>query len=598
MKTHKVRLLQLWTTLALIAGLLAFGVSRLGTANLPVSPTPAQKPAQPQPTGSRAILPLALPGATSAALGYVQMQGQGPANQPPQMDRSGKSGGSATTNPSVGVRVKENPAVAATTASLPDLPVPIVPTSVEPLIPLTIAPSLPINSFVSTTDDRLSTFALDVDTGSYTAVRNYIDAGELPPSSIVRPEEFINYFGYDYPIPEDGAFGIYVDAAPSPYTSTTQYVRVGIQGQRVSDTKRKDAVLTFVIDVSGSMGDDKKLSLVKEALRLLINELRPTDQVGIVVFGDNARILLENTTIANKDAILKAIDALQTEGSTNTEAGLRMAYDLANKYLTDGAINRVILCSDGVANVGNTTPDAIRQSIRDYTKKGITLTTVGFGMGDYNDYLMEQLADDGDGNYSYVDTLSAAKRIFVENLTGTLQVIAKDAKVQVDFNPAVVSRYRLIGYENRDVADGDFRNDTVDAGEIGAGHSVTALYEVELTSETAGDALTVQMRYADPKTAGVKEIKQPFKRSDFGQDFAAAKPRLQLAVAVAAFAEQLRGDTSDAGPAALLLTLVQSIAPKLQKDPDVREFAALVAKASTLQKQIVQQPPIQEQPIP
>jgi Ca-activated chloride channel family protein len=454
-------------------------------------------------------------------------------------------------------------------------------------MPTTTVPDLGVNPFVVASQDHLSTFALDVDTGSYTAARNYITAGTLPPASSVRPEEFINYFRYDYPVPEESAFGIYVDSAPSPYgTAGTHYVRIGIQGQRVSDAQRKDAVLTFVIDVSGSMAEPNRLPLVKQALRLLVNELRPTDQVGIVVYGSEARIVLDHTGVADKDAILKAIDSLENEGSTNAEAGLTQGYMLASKHLKADAINRVILCSDGVANVGSTTPDGIRQSIRDYTKQGILLTTVGFGMGDYNDYLMEQLADDGDGSYAYVDTLASAKRIFVENLTGTLQVIAKDAKVQVDFNPAVVSRYRLVGYENRDVADNDFRNDAVDAGEIGAGHTVTVLYEVELAGDAMGNALTVQMRYADPKTGAVTELNQPFERGTFGQDFAGSKARFQLAVAAAGFAEQLRDSefASTQSPDDVL-AIAQRIAPQLSKDADVQEFLQLVTQAGALQKQ-------------
>ncbi len=582
MNTRRGRILQLWTALALIAGLLSFGVSRLDTVTMQlkaisVLPTVG-------PTGQTGNTTLSGSVATPGAAYDMMAQAQGPLMARRQgLTVSGTSKPLTGNGPVTGDRIMAQ----STVAPLTDIPVPILPTSVEP-IPTTAIPSQPINSFVSTADDHLSTFAMDVDTGSYTLARNYVTAGELPPSSNVRPEEFINYFHYDYPVPEDAAFGIYVDSAPSPYGATgTHYVRVGIQGQHISDTQRKDAVLTFVIDVSGSMADANKLPLVKQALRLLLNELRPTDQVGIVVFGTDARVLLESTTIANKDAILKAIDSLQDEGSTNAEAGLRTAYELASKHFKDGAINRVILCSDGVANVGEVSPGGIRQAIRDYTKQGITLTTVGFGMGDYNDYLMERLADDGDGNYAYVDSVASARRIFVENLTGTLQIIAKDAKVQVDFNPAVVSRYRLVGYEDRDIADGDFRNDTVDAGEIGAGHSVTALYEVELTGEATGDALSVQMRYAHPKTSDVKEIKQPFARSDFGQDFAAAKPHFQLAVAVAGFAEQLRGDKSTPQPAADVLAIAQRIAPQLQKDADVQEFASLVAKATNLQKQLV-----------
>ncbi|HYP21842.1 MAG TPA: von Willebrand factor type A domain-containing protein [Chloroflexia bacterium] len=444
--------------------------------------------------------------------------------------------------------------------------------------------ALPRNPFVATSEDHLSTFAMDVDTGSYTAARNYIEAGTLPPAETVRVEEFVNYFRYNYPTPQADAFGIYVDSAPSPFgQGNSQIVRVGIQGRRIEASDRKDAVLTFVIDVSGSMQQHDRLPLVKQALRLLVGELNQADQIGIVVYGSEARVLLEHTTAANKETILNAIDSLQDEGSTNAEAGLRLGYDLASKHFVPGAINRVILCSDGVANVGETGPDGIRKQIRDYTAQGVDLTTIGFGMGDYNDQLMEQLADDGNGNYAYVDSLDEAKRIFVENLTGTLQVIAKDAKIQVDFNPAVVARYRLVGYENRAVADQDFRNDTVDAGEVGAGHSVTALYEVELAQEGAdGVALTVQVRYADVDDGQVREINKPFERREFGSSLDDAEPHLQLAVAVAGFAEQLRSAPGQSEAVGQVLSLAQRAAGALSQDAEVQEFARLVARASSL----------------
>jgi Ca-activated chloride channel homolog len=291
--------------------------------------------------------------------------------------------------------------------------------------------------------------------------------------------------------------------------------------------------------------------------------------------------LLEHTTAADKERILAAIDSLNDEGATNAEAGLRLGYDLASKHFKTDAINRVILCSDGVANVGETGPDAIRAKIRDYTAQGMYLTTVGFGMGDYNDYLMEQLADDGNGSYAYVDSLNEAKRIFVENLTGTLQVIARDAKIQVDFNPAVVARYRLIGYENRAVTDNDFRNDKVDAGEVGAGHSVTALYEVELTKQGDGPAMTVQVRYADATDNQVREISKPFSASEFGANIEQASPQLQLAVAAAGFAEELRSESpSQYRYANEVISLAQRAATSMPQDEDVQEFAQLVSSAT------------------
>lgn len=447
-----------------------------------------------------------------------------------------------------------------------------------------IQEALPPNPFVSTTEDHLSTFAMDVDTGSYSAARTYLTTGTLPPASIVRTEEFVNYFHYNYPSPQNGAFGIHVDSAPSPYgQSGNQIVRVGIQGKTIDTTARKNAVLTFVIDVSGSMQQPNRLPLVKEALQLLVGQLNQEDKVGIVVYGSEARVLLDHTTAASKDKIMAAIDSLADEGSTNAEAGLRLGYELAGKNFANGAINRVILCSDGVANVGEAGPDGIRKAIRDYTAQGIELTTVGFGMGDYNDYLMEQLADDGDGNYAYVDNIGEAQRIFVQNLTGMLQVIAKDAKIQVDFNPEVVARYRLIGYENRDVADQDFRNDKVDAGEVGSGHSVTALYEVEtLKGTSSAAALTVQVRYVDPTDGQVHEINQPFNLSDFGTSVDSAAPDFQLALAVAGFAEQLRSTSNQFVYKGEVLALAQKAATALPQDADAQEFARLVSEAADI----------------
>jgi Ca-activated chloride channel homolog len=441
-----------------------------------------------------------------------------------------------------------------------------------------------VNPFTRTSDDHLSTFAIDVDTGAYTAARNYLNAGQLPPPEAVRVEEFVNYFHYNYPAPQEGAFGIYVDSAPSPFGQPgTQIVRVGIQGRRIDDSQRKDAVLTFVIDASGSMEQPNRLPLVKQALRLLVDELRESDQVAIVVFGSESHVVLHPTGAAQHDTIIQAIDSLGIEGATNIEGGLRMAYDLAAKNFKPGAINRVILLSDGEANVGETGPDSILKTIHDQSAQGVLLSTVGFGIGDYNDHMLERLADAGNGNYAYVDTLDAARRIFDENLTGTLQVIAKDAKIQVDFNPAVVGAYRLLGYENRDVADADFRNDRVDAGEVGAGHSVTALYEVLPTGQGRGTALTVQVRYADPTSGKVREIAQPFASDQFGTQFDAAAPRLQLAVAVAGFAEQLRGSGyAQDRTLADVLDLARRVAPRLANDADVQEFVRLVQRAKDL----------------
>ncbi len=461
---------------------------------------------------------------------------------------------------------------------------PTTPPVVEPAAPTASTQPVPASLFVQTTADQLSTFALDVDTGAYTAARGYINAGQLPPPESARAEEFLNYFHYDYPAPQQGDFGIYVDAAPSPWgQGDTQIVRVGIQGRRIDDSQRKNAALTFVVDASGSMDRPSRLPLAKQALALLVGELRENDSVAIVVFGSVSHVVLQPTSAAQREIILQAIDSLSIEGATNIEGGLQMAYDLAARNFKPSAINRVILLTDGEANVGATGPDTILHTIHDQRAQGVLLSTVGFGMGDYNDPMLERLADTGNGNYAYVDTLDAARRIFVQNLTGTLQVIAKDAKVQVEFNPAVVASYRLIGYDNRAVADADFRNDTVDAGEVGAGHSVTALYELQMTGQGQGTALTVQLRYADTSSGEVHEVAQPFGSASFGRDFAEAAPRFQQAVVVAGFAEQLHGSGMGAPSLAGVLAITQRIAPQLANDSDMQEFAQLVTRAIELQ---------------
>ena len=442
-----------------------------------------------------------------------------------------------------------------------------------------------VNPFEDPREDQLSTFALDVDTASYSVARRYVMDGNLPPAEAVRVEEFVNYFDPGYPTPSDVAFAIYADGAPSPFhTDGTYIMRVGIQGYQVSEEERKPASLTFVIDISGSMEMENRLGLVKRSLQLLVERLRPSDTVAIVVYGSNAYVALNPTSGEDRSRILDAIYSLQTQGATNAEAGLRLGYQIAYQAYRPGAINRVILCSDGVANVGQTGPQAILEQIRSYAGQGIMLTTVGFGMGNFNDVLMEQLADNGNGMYAYVDTLDEAEKLFVDELTSTLQVIALDAKVQVDFNPQVVSRYRLIGYENRAVADQDFRNDQVDAGEIGAGHSAVALYAVLLNPGAQGRIGTVQLRWKDPNNLQVIEINGNFNTWDLSPSFESADPRYQLAVTIAQYAELLRFSPWAAGSSiGQVLQHIVRLSGLLPGDEDVSELVTLVSRASQIQ---------------
>jgi len=445
-----------------------------------------------------------------------------------------------------------------------------------------------VNPFIDTEDDHLSTFALDVDTGSYTVVRRMISDGNLPEKDAVRVEEFVNYFEQNYDLPPEGqAFAIHIDGGPAPYTESDRYqmLRIGIQGYAVPPEERKDVSLTFVIDVSGSMDMENRLELVKDALELLVEQLRTSDSVGIVVYGDTAHVVLESTNGADKETIIQAINALQPEGSTNAEAGIQLGYQLATQAFKPTQINRVILCSDGVANVGNTGAENIWDSVKNKASEGITLTTVGFGMGNYNDVLMEQLADNGNGFYAYVDTINEAKRLFVQNLTSTLQVIAMNAKVQVDFNPEVVARYRLVGFENRAIADQDFRNDKVDAGEIGAGHSVTALYEIKLKPEASGQVAAAYLRWEDPDTNEVTEMNKAFSSQEFAKSLSSASPYLQWDVVVAEFAEIMRESYwAQNSTLAGVLEEAERISKALPEDPQVQEFVEMVRKADQIGK--------------
>lgn len=444
------------------------------------------------------------------------------------------------------------------------------------------------NPFIDTEDDPFSTFGMDVDTASYSVTRRFLRDGNLPPPEAVRVEEFVNAFDYNYTPPTEDTFAIHLEAAPSKFGEgkRLQLLRIGIQGRVILDTDRKDARLTFVIDVSGSMSLENRLELVKKALRLLVDQLRDGDEIGIVIYGTTARVLLPHTRTVNREHILAAIDMLAPEGVTNAEAGLRLGYQLALDNYGPNHVNRVILCSDGVANVGITGADGILSQIEQYVDAGIYLTTVGFGMGNYNDILMEQLANNGNGSYAYVDTLDEARRIFVENLTGTLQVIAKDAKVQVEFNPQTVSRFRLIGYENRRLNQEDFRDDDVDAGEIGSGHSVTALYEIKLVSEgVIGKLATVFIRHEDPDTAHVTEVSREIFANQLKTTFEEASTPYQLAATVAEFAEILRDSYwAQHGSLIAVEQTLNEILPHLhQRSPEQEELITLVQQAIRLQ---------------
>jgi Ca-activated chloride channel family protein len=432
-------------------------------------------------------------------------------------------------------------------------------------------------------DERLSTFAIDVDTASYTYGRRSLREGQLPPRESVRVEEWVNYFGYDYPAPKGSdPFAVALEAAPSPFAKGKHLLRIGIQGKKVENAARKPARLTFLVDTSGSMQGPDRLGLVQQSLRMLVDNLNPTDSVAICTYAGSVREVLAPTGIEDKAKIHEAIAALTAGGGTAMGSGLELAYKLASANFIDGGVNRIIVCSDGDANVGRTSQQEIQATIKSYVEKGITLSTTGFGTGNYKDALMEALADKGNGNYSYIDSLQQAKRVFVEQLAGTLEVIAKDVKVQVEFDPKSVASYRLVGYENRKLENQDFRNDKVDAGEIGAGHRVTALYELTLADAPSGPLATVRVRHKAPDAKAEDAAKESAfaiatgELEDRAQDGSAD---FRFAAAVAGFAEILRGS-----PEAKSWTIAQvvEIASGSATSSEREELIALATRTADL----------------
>lgn len=441
-----------------------------------------------------------------------------------------------------------------------------------------------VNEWTDAAKDHLSTFAADVDTASYTVARRKIVEGQMPPAESVRVEEFLNYFKYRYPQPEGGALGVTMDAAPSPFAAGKHLLRVGIQGRRLSVSERKAAHLTFLVDVSGSMRSPDKLPLAQRALRLLVDNLRDGDTVALVTYAGNVRVVLPHTGMEQKALIHEAIAGLTAGGSTAMASGIELAYQQATKVLDSQSLSRVIILSDGDANVGRTTPEDIRELIAGHTKEGITVTTVGFGMGNYKDDVMEQFANKGNGNHYYVDSLFEAKRVFQTELGGTLEVIAQDVKLQVDFDAAQVKRYRLIGYENRDIADVDFRNDKVDAGEIGSGHTVTALYEVELKPGAGAKLCTVRVRAKKPRGTEAAEQAFPFPAAALATRFDGAANDLRFATAVMGAAELFRQSPhARSWNVDAILEIARSAAGD---EADRREFVSLLEKSRPVLKAV------------
>ncbi|WP_339497387.1 vWA domain-containing protein [Pseudomonas sp. EA_15y_Pfl1_P101] len=415
--------------------------------------------------------------------------------------------------------------------------------------------NLPDNPVHRVAETPVSTFSADVDTGSYANVRRFLNQGSLPPEGAVRLEEMVNYFPYSYALPTDGSpFGVTTEVAATPWNPRTQLLRIGLKASDRAVADLAPANLVFLVDVSGSMDRREGLPLVKSTLKLLVDQLREQDRVSLVVYAGESRVVLKPTSGRDKVKIRNAIEQLTAGGSTAGASGIELAYQMAREGFIDKGINRILLATDGDFNVGISDFDSLKQMAASQRKSGVSLTTLGFGVDNYNEHLMEQLADAGDGNYAYIDNLREARKVLVDQLSSTLAVVARDVKLQVEFNPARVSEYRLLGYENRALKREDFNNDKVDAGEIGAGHTVTALYEIVPKGEKGW---LEPLRYAaapvgEGKSGELAMLRVRYKPAAGGESQLIARPistestkasdDLRFAAAVAAFAQQLKGD--------------------------------------------------------
>jgi Ca-activated chloride channel homolog len=443
-------------------------------------------------------------------------------------------------------------------------------------------PGTPENPFISTAVDPKSTFSIDVDTASYSMMRGLVESGQRPGAGLVRIEEMVNYFKYSYPNPDDAAFGFMADAAQAPWATDHRLVRIGIKGREIPMAQRPPSNLVFLVDVSGSMQGPDRIGLLKDGFAMLAKQLDERDTVSIVTYAGNTGVALRPTKGNRTQVILDALGALQSGGSTNGAGGILEAYKLAKESFIEGGANRVILATDGDFNVGVTSQPELQSLIEREAKSGVFLSVLGFGRGNYQDKTMELLADKGNGNYAYVDSIDEARRVLVAEAAGTLLTIAKDVKIQIAWDPSVVKSFRLIGYENRVLSHQDFTDDKKDAGEIGAGHTVTALYDVVPVSQTtAGKSFgTLSIRYKDPDGTTSRLVEGSLPGSDARFDDTSTDFR--FAASVAAFGMILR-DSPHKGK--LTFEDVEGIAKSsLGDDPDGyrKQFASLVAKAATL----------------
>lgn len=433
------------------------------------------------------------------------------------------------------------------------------------------------NGFKQPLSDPLSTFSIDVDNASYANIRRFIQYGQQIPKDAVRIEEMVNYFDYTYAQPKNNEpFAVHYELSDCPWNPESQILMIGLQGKDIDYSKAAPSNLVFLIDVSGSMGQENKLPLVKSSLNYLVDQLRPTDRVALVVYAGAAGEVLPSTPASDKEKIKQAIQNLESGGSTAGGAGIQLAYDIAQKNMIEDGNNRVILCTDGDFNIGSSSDAEMTRLIEDKRKSGVFITVCGFGMGNYKDSKMESIADNGNGSYYYIDTKKEAEKVFGTDMRGTLFTIAKDVKIQIEFNPALVESYRLIGYENRVLNKEDFNDDTKDAGELGAGHRVTALYEIKRTKNSyqpngmsstpqtqqlkyqsstidpsaynTQELMTLQLRYKDPKSSTSKLIEKAVYNSPVS--FAGTSDNFRFACAVTEFGMVLR-DSEFKGDASL-----------------------------------------------
>ena len=456
-------------------------------------------------------------------------------------------------------------------------------------------------------NEPLSTFSIDVDTGSYTNMRRFVREGQIPPAESVRVEEFLNYFSYDYPKQYTDPFKVYTEIAPSPLDSKRHILKIGVKSRDIGE-QIKPWNLVFLVDVSGSMASADKLGLLKQALKLLVHGMRKDDKVSLVTYAGEAGTLLEGAGKDRSAEILQKIDQLGAGGSTNGSGGINEAYRIAQKQLLKEGENRVILATDGDFNVGVTSDEELIKIIEEKRKQGVTLTTLGFGAGNLNERMIEQLANKGDGNYFYIDSFKEARKVFETDLLATIETVAKDVKVQVEFNPEHVAAYRLIGYDNRLLNKEDFKNDAIDAGETGSGHTVTALYEIALTGSPFAKELEselryqgnkaaattpvagnselafVKIRYKEPTGSDSRELSFPIQVSEVKAESASASADFKFAASVHYLAADLRNSAlTDKHPISEVLRLARD---NMGKDSEGyrREFVDLVESLASLKR--------------